>query len=124
MSLTIEPKNQFDERLKFQQCYKELQTLFDGMNTSEALREADTIELICNLVENKYQQIKKLHRKKINKKEVVLNLIKKFVNFSDVEMKIIESIIEKLHSSGRIKIISTTKKLKKSLLNYFTTSKV
>lgn len=119
MSFTIEPKNKLDERLKFAECYKELLRVFDGIDT-QALKEADTIELICNLVENKYQTIKKTHRKKINKKEVVIELIKKFVSLEPTELQMIESIIEKLHSCGRIKLISTFKLIKKGVLGYFT----
>ena len=120
MSLTVDPKNKFDEHVKFTECYKELQKLLEGMsNTSEILKEADTIELICNLVENKYNAIKKLHRKKINKKEVVLTLIRKFLNLTEAETKMIDSIIEHLHTTGRIKLISFSKWLKKSLYQYF-----
>lgn len=71
----------------------------------------DLILLACNLVEN--SDIDKLSKKKIDKKDFVINLLSNIYSYVDGEKKQVSDIIESRHANGDIKKISIYKKCKR-----------
>jgi hypothetical protein len=55
---------------------------------------------------------------KLNKKELVLNILKPLLSLSDAESKTAGEIIEFLHSNGMIQAIKKSKKIKSSILSW------
>jgi len=57
---------------------------------------------------------------KLDKKKAVKDILKSLIpQLSEAELQQIDSIIEDLHSSGRITAPSSVKALKKAVLSYF-----
>jgi hypothetical protein len=68
---------------------------------------------VCKLVENVI-----LKSDGVNKKELVLNIMRNVLGCNDVECKLVGEIIEFLHSNGMIQKIKVVKKLKNSVLSW------
>ena len=68
---------------------------------------------VCKLVENVT-----LKSDGVNKKELVLNIMRNVLGCNDVECKLVGEIIEFLHSNGMIQKIKVVKKLKNSVLSW------
>lgn len=69
----------------------------------------DLILYICKVVENTFKK-KTIADEKINKKDTVIQIIMKLIpTITEQDKIIIDGIIEHLHSSGRIKKVSSLK---------------
>ena len=70
------------------------------------------ILFVCCLVEEAYSSKNNAENKKINKKDEVFKLIQSFINqtLSELDKNQIGEIIEDLHSSNRIKKVSSLSK--------------
>ena len=68
---------------------------------------------VCKLVENVI-----LKSDGVNKKELVLNIMRTIVGCNDAECKLVGEIIEFLHSNGMIQKIKVVKKFKNSVLSW------
>jgi thymidylate kinase len=96
-----------------------LETLKDLPEIEKQKYNPDLILYICRIVENSYNK-KSLSDEKINKKDMVFNILKKlYPNLSDADKVIIDGIIEHLHSSGRIKKINIIKLIYSTLKKFF-----
>ena len=74
---------------------------------------SEFILYVCKLVENVVCKADKL-----NKKELVLNILKPLLSLNDAESKIAGEIIEFLHSNGLIQAIKKSKKIKSSIISW------
>lgn len=68
---------------------------------------------VCKLVENVICKADGL-----NKKDVVLNILRPLLGLNDAEAKVAGEIIEFLHSNGLIQVIKQTKKIKNSVMSW------
>jgi translation initiation factor 2B subunit (eIF-2B alpha/beta/delta family) len=71
----------------------------------------DLILYICNVVENWFYKYKKsVADEKLNKKDIVIKIIKKLIpSINSIDEQSIIQIIEHLHSSKKIKVVSLLK---------------
>ena len=74
---------------------------------------SEFILYVCKLVENVI-----LKSDGVNKKELVLNIMRSIVGCNDAECKLVGEIIEFLHSNGMIQKIKVVKKFKNSVLSW------
>ena len=74
---------------------------------------SEFILYVCKLVENVI-----LKSDGVNKKELVLKIMREVVSFNDAECKLVGEIIEFLHSNGLIQKIKVVKKFKNSVLSW------
>lgn len=74
---------------------------------------SEFILYVCKLVENVI-----LKSDGVNKKELVLNIMRTVLGCNDAECKIVGEIIEFLHSNGMIQKIKVVKKFKSSVLSW------
>lgn len=74
---------------------------------------SEFILYVCKLVENVI-----LKSDGVNKKELVLNIMRTVLGCNDAECKIVGEIIEFLHSNGMIQKIKNVKKFKSSVLSW------
>lgn len=96
-----------------------LDTLKDLPDLEKQKYNPDLILYICRVVENSYDK-KSLADEKINKKEMVFNILKKlYPSLNDNDKLVIEGIIEHLHSSGRIKKVNILKLMFATLKKFF-----
>jgi hypothetical protein len=68
---------------------------------------------VCKLVENVISKADGM-----NKKELVLNILRPLLGLNDAESKVAGEIIEFLHSNGLIQAIKKTKKFKNSVISW------
>jgi len=68
---------------------------------------------VCKLVENVICKADGM-----NKKELVLNILRPLLGLNDAESKVAGEIIEFLHSNGLIQAIKKTKKIKNSVISW------
>jgi len=86
-----------------------LDSLKDLPELEKQKHNPDLILYICKVVENSFTK-KTIADAKINKKDTVILTIKKLIpSITEQDKIIIDGIIEHLHSSGRIKKISSLK---------------
>ena len=118
----VEPKNQMDETTLFANANDRFYQKYKNItNLQEYKLNIDFIRHACNIVENLYD--KTSH--KTSKKTLVIEMLKnclsrvKNVNYTEDELKIINQTIESLHSQGKIKKIRVSKRLLKSIINFF-----
>jgi hypothetical protein len=98
-----------------------IKSVYDGIVDKNSLRYLPSFILfVCCVVEECYAK-KTIHNSKINKRDEVLQHICNFLGtpFSETDKNIIISIIEDLHSSGRIKRVSFVSKLIFNLGSWF-----
>jgi hypothetical protein len=74
---------------------------------------SEFILYVCKLVENVVCKADGL-----NKKELVLNILKPLLGLTDAESKVAGEIIEFLHSNGLIQAIKKSKKIKSSIVSW------
>lgn len=74
----------------------------------------ELILYVCKLVENVVCK-----KDNINKKDLVINILRPLLNLNDVEAKLTSDIIEFLHSNGMIHKIKQVKKIKSSVVSWF-----
>jgi hypothetical protein len=74
----------------------------------------ELILYVCKLVENVICK-----KDGLNKKDLVINILKPLLSLSDAEAKLTGEIIEFLHSNGMIQKIKKVKKLKSSIVSWF-----
>jgi hypothetical protein len=94
----------------------EHQTFYDVKNTIQRIPEFQLLKMddeltlfVCKVVEN---LVKK--KNKIDKKALVIRVLKDLFQLNEDEIKIIEKSIEFLWNNGKIKKTSTIKYLKRS----------
>jgi hypothetical protein len=81
-------------------------------------KNPDFILYVCNIIENSYTK-KNIEDKKINKKDIFFLIFKELnIEISEDDKKVIDDIIEHLHSSRRIRKISNYILLK-YFINFF-----
>lgn len=74
----------------------------------------ELILYVCKLVENVISK-----KDGINKKDLVLSILRPLLGLNDAEAKLTGEIIEFLHSNGLIQRIKQVKKLKSSIVSWF-----
>jgi hypothetical protein len=74
----------------------------------------ELILYVCKLVENVVCK-----KDNINKKDLVINILRPLLALNDAEAKLTGDIIEFLHSNGMIHKIKQVKKLKNSVIAWF-----
>jgi hypothetical protein len=74
----------------------------------------ELILYVCKLVENVVCK-----KDNINKKDLVINILRPLLGLNDAEAKLTGDIIEFLHSNGMIHKIKQVKKLKNSVVAWF-----
>jgi len=115
----IQPKH----RLKNSQTTSQLvafivEQLKDIQDLAKQKIEPEFIKYVCNLVENVFVDAKK---NKVNKKEIVFQIIQKVIPIlTEDDKKIIDGIIEFLHSNKQIKKVSNFKICSHKVKNLFT----
>ena len=82
--------------------------------------ELELILLLCNIVEN---AISNGNKHKIDKKQLVCDVIQRLFNLNPVELKAVEAQIDYLHNNSMIKKISRIYKFGKWLYECCITSK-
>ena len=75
---------------------------------------SELILYVCKLVENVICK-----KDGINKKDLVINILRPLLGLNDAEAKLTGEIIEFLHSNGLIQRIKQAKKLKSSIVSWF-----
>ena len=66
----------------------------------------DLVLYVCKLVENVI-----FKKDKVDKKEIVISILRPVLGLSEIEIKIVEDIIEFLHSNNLIQKIKKSKKI-------------
>jgi hypothetical protein len=74
----------------------------------------ELILYVCKLVENVVCK-----KDNINKKDLVINILRPLLALNDAEAKLTGDIIEFLHSNGMIHKIKQVKKIKNSVISWF-----
>ena len=74
----------------------------------------ELILYVCKLVENVVCK-----KDNLNKKDLVINILRPLLALNDAEAKLTGDIIEFLHSNGMIHKIKQIKKLKNSVISWF-----
>jgi hypothetical protein len=74
----------------------------------------ELILYVCKLVENVVSK-----KDGLNKKELVINILRPLLGLNDAEAKLTGEIIEFLHSNGLIQRIKQVKKIKSSIVSWF-----
>jgi len=74
----------------------------------------ELILYVCKLVENVI-----FKKDGLNKKDLVINILRPLLGLTDAEVKLTGEIIEFLHSNGLIQRIKQVKKLKSSIVSWF-----
>ena len=75
---------------------------------------SELILYVCKLVENVICK-----KDGLNKKDLVINILRPLLSLSDAEAKLTGEIIEFLHSNEMIQKIKKVKKLKSSIVSWF-----
>jgi hypothetical protein len=83
-------------------------------NTVSYKNNSEFILYVCKLVENVI-----VKTDNINKKDLVLSVLRACLALNDAEVKVAGDIIEFLHSNGMIQKIKQLKKIKKSCVSWF-----
>jgi hypothetical protein len=84
-------------------------------NANELRLHPELVLLACNIIENSITNNKKL---KIDKKELVVNVLHKVFNYTAVDKKNVEEVIEFLHSTNKIKKVAFLKKVGAVVLDW------
>ena len=83
-------------------------------NSVSYKNNSEFILYVCKLVENVI-----VKSDNINKKDLVLSVLRVCLALNDAEVKVAGDIIEFLHSNGMIQKIKHLKKIKKSCVSWF-----
>jgi hypothetical protein len=106
VSNLVKPKYDLLVNIKFNKLVefiiKEVQNIPEYTKHKNNL---ELIKLICNMVENKV-----VKKDKVNKKEVVIEGLRRVFNLVEDELKNLESFIDFLHVNKKIKKLSLLKK--------------
>jgi hypothetical protein len=97
----VKPKNALQVAVRCTKIVELLKEELKEIDWNKSKYEPSIIEYVCNLVECEFHK-KKPNEKKVDKKNVVLDVIAKLVGLTDSDKQIIAQIIEHLHSTGRI----------------------
>ena len=115
MTSLVKPKNGLLTLITKSKIVDEIKSQFGSTVISEVDKfEPAIVEYIMNLVENFYAK-NSVANGKVNKKEVVISVLKQFVAISPTEESIIDKIIEYIHSIARVKKVSTVKKVSSAI---------
>jgi len=76
-------------------------------------QNSEFILYVCKLIENYIFKVDKL-----NKKEIVINILRSVLSLTDAECKMADGIIEFLHQNGMIHQVKVSKKINKSISNW------
>jgi len=74
----------------------------------------ELILYVCKLVENVICK-----KDGLNKKDLVINILRPLLGLNDAEVKLMGDVIEFLHSNGLIQKIKNVKKIKNSIISWF-----
>lgn len=114
----IQPKNSLKNSQTASQLVAHIvEELKDVSDLVKKKNDPEFIKYVCNLVENVFVEHKK---QKVNKKEIALQIIQKVIPIlTDDDKKVIDTIIEFLHSSKQIKRVSSVKIASYKLVHFF-----
>ena len=102
----VKPKNALQVAVRCAKLVDKLKEELKDVDWSKSKFEPAILEYVCNLVECEFHK-KQTHEAKVDKKQVVLDVVSKFVGLSDPDKQIMGQIIEHLHSTGRIALPKT-----------------
>lgn len=111
-ALAVTDKTEIDNYIK---------SVYEGIHDKQTLKFLPSFILfVCCVVEECYSK-RSVHHSKINKRDEVLHHIAAFlgISLSEQDKTILISIIEDLHSSGRIKRVSMVQKMVFTIGNWF-----
>jgi hypothetical protein len=107
----VDFKNRLNSHVLEQDILKQLIDKIGNIpNITKLKSDIELILYLCNVVEN---IIKK--NDKINKKELVLNVLDGVFQLSDDEKRLISETIDFLSNNGKIKAVTLSKKVFKSI---------
>lgn len=98
-----------------------IQSVYEGITDKQSLKFLPSFILfVCCVVEECYSK-RSVHHAKIDKRAEVLQHINSFMgtHITDSDKTVISAIIEDLHSSKRIKRVSTVQKLVFTIGSFF-----
>jgi hypothetical protein len=100
---------------------KQLSTIIEDKikalpNYTELKVHPELILLCCQLVENSIEDNKKL---KVDKKELVINVMHKLFNYNPADKKTVEETIEFLWQTGKIHKVKAIKKIGRLVWDWF-----
>jgi len=95
---------------KTQKVIQFLQEDLKGLDWVKNKYNPDVLERIANLIETEFVKEKKADEK-VNKKDVVFQVIESFIALNPEDKRIIGDLIEHLHNTGRIRKPSTKRVL-------------
>jgi len=123
-SKLVKPKNAVSVALKVSKIVQRLKDeLKDDYDWKKHVCEPSLIEYIGRLIEGEFQK-KKVVDGKINKRNVLLEILEKLINttLTVQEKDIIYAIVEHLHSTGRFKLVSNSRVVKNVLSSFLYSS--
>jgi hypothetical protein len=103
-------KNTLNLFQKTQKVIQFLQEDLKGLDWVKNKYNPDVLERIANLIETEFVKEKKADEK-VNKKDVVFQVIESFIALNPEDKRIIGDLIEHLHNTGRIRKPSTKRVL-------------
>ena len=116
----VAPKNGFLTILTKGKIVDEIKSLLGSTVISDAEKfEPAILEFIMNKVEN-YLSANTPSNGKVDKKQLVIQVLQKFVTLNPTEIAIIDRIIEYIHSISRVKKVSTAKIVKNAVVSVAT----
>lgn len=120
--LDVVSKNSVDEAQTFAKAnsrFYEKHKQLTNEQLSIIKLSPDFILVACNIVENLYDATYKTDKKTLAINMLKHTLTQKSLNYTAEELKVLDGIIESLHSNHRVKTISVKKKLGRKFANFF-----
>lgn len=117
----VKPKLQAESVMDKTEIDAYIKSVYDGVTDKQSLKFLPSFILfVCCVVEECYSK-KTVHQSKLNKRDEVLHHMTAFFGnqISNADQQIIISIIEDLHSSGRIKRVSRVQKMVFTIGSFF-----
>lgn len=120
LAALLKPKNAISVAVKVSKIVQKLKDELKDYNFKESKTEPSLIEYIGRLVEAEFQK-KKVIDSKVNKREILLQILEKLcdIQLTEQDKNTIIPIIEHLHSTNRFKLVSNSRVFKSLLFNFF-----
>lgn len=117
----VKPKLQAEAVMDKTEIDSYIKSVYEGVSDKQSLKFLPSFILfVCCVVEECYSK-RSIHHTKIDKREEVLRHIASFlgVTISESDKNVLISIIEDLHSSGRIKRVSRVQRMIFTIGSFF-----
>lgn len=117
----VKPKLQAEAVMDKTEIDAYIKSVYEGVSDKQSLKFLPSFILfVCCVVEECYSK-RSIHHTKIDKREEVLRHIASFlgISISESDKAILISIIEDLHSSGRIKRVSRVQRVIFTIGSFF-----